>query len=130
MTGDTSQRLTPYLSAHDAAKAIEFYRAAFGAELVGEPYLNDDGSIGHSELRIAGALVMLAGEHPAEGVISPDTAGGTTVQMVLTVDDPDAVVDRAVGAGATLLRPVAEAYGSRSGKIKDPFGHNWFVSAG
>jgi PhnB protein len=123
------QRLTAYLSAKDAAKAIEFYRAVFDAELVGEPYLNDDGTIGHSELRIAGTLVMLAGEHPVEGVISPDTAGGTTVQMVLAVDDPEAVVERAQAAGATLLRPVADAHGGRAGKIKDPFGHNWFVSA-
>jgi PhnB protein len=120
--------LSPYLSTDDPAAAIAFYTEAFGAVLTGEPYVGEDGQIGHAELRIGEAVIMLAGEHPPEDVRSPKTLGGTTVQLVLQVPDADAVVDRATAAGASVLRPVErQFYGSRAGKIRDPFGHNWFV---
>lgn len=76
---------------------------------------------------IGDSVVRVAGEHRPEDVRHPDSLGGTTVQLYMTVDDADAVVARAVGAGARLLRPVADAHGTRMGKVRDPFGHNWFV---
>lgn len=123
----TIDRVEPYLSVADAGAAIEFYRRAFGATLIGDPIVMADGSIGHSELAVGDSVIRVAGEHPPEGVRHPVTLGGTTVQLYLTVDDADAVVARAREAGAEVLRPVADVHGSRTGKVRDPFGHNWFV---
>ncbi len=88
-----------------------------------------DGSVGHAELAIGDSIVRVAGEHPPEDVRNPSSLGATTVQLYLTVTDADAVVAAAAAAGAEILRPVADAYGTRMGKVRDPFGHNWFVSA-
>ncbi|HEX2040970.1 MAG TPA: VOC family protein [Acidimicrobiales bacterium] len=120
--------VTAYLCARDAARAIEFYEAAFGARLRGEPIVMPDGRIGHAELEIGDTVVMLADEYPEEGVLSPLTTGGTSVQLMLHVDDPDAVFERALAQGATAWRPVADTEYGRSGKLRDPFGHNWFVT--
>lgn len=120
--------LSPYLVVKGAAAAIDFYRAAFGAveqfRLTGP-----DGRIGHAELKLAGATVMLADEWPDFGALSPPSVGGSPVKLHLYVEDCDAVVARAVAAGATLVRPVADQfYGDRSGMVADPFGHSWFVA--
>jgi len=121
--------VTPYLCAADALAAIEFYQQVFGAELTMGPLIGPDGRVGHSELRIGGSTVMLASTYPEELVIDPLEAGGTTVQLRLQVPDVDAVFARAVEAGATVLRDVADQpYGDRAGKIRDPFGHNWFIA--
>lgn len=120
--------ITPYLSVSDPEAAIEWYQRVFAAVLEGEPVRMPDGSIGHSELRIGGSLIMMAGEYEAEAVRSPESLGGTCVQLRIEVDDADDVFDRAVAAGATVWRPVAEAYGDRAGKVRDPFGHNWFIA--
>lgn len=126
----TVHRVETYLSVADPRDAIAFYQEAFGATVVGEPLVMPDGSIGHSELTIGDSVIRVAGEHPPEGVYHPDRLGGTTVQLYVTVDDADAVVARAARAGAEVLRPVAAAHGTRTGKVRDPFGHNWFVVAG
>ena len=121
-------KLTPYICCQDAARAIEFYARAFGATekmRLAEP----DGRIGHAEIDVAGAVVMLSDEYPDHGVRSPKAIGGTPVTLHLYVDDVDAFVRRAVAAGATLRRPVADQfYGDRAGQIEDPFGHVWHVA--
>jgi len=120
--------LTPYLIIRNAAAAIEFYQVAFGATermRMGAP----GGAIGHAELLIGGSLVMLADEMPGMGYSSPEAVGGTPVSLMLYVGDVDAVVERAVAAGATLSRPVADQfYGDRSGTVIDPFGHVWTIA--
>jgi len=123
----TIHRVETYLSVADPRAAIEFYQRAFGATVLGEPLVMADGSIGHSELAIGDSVIRVAGEHPPEAVHHPGRLGGTTVQLYVTVDDADAVVARAAEAGGEVLRPVAEAHGTRMGKLRDPFGHNWFV---
>src|SRR5207253_2925010 len=120
--------LSPYLCCKDATRAVESYRKAFGAKetmRLAEP----SGRIGHAELEIAGAPVMLADEYPDFGILSPTSIGGTPVKLHLYVDDVDALVARAVAAGAKVVRAVEDQfYGDRSGQIEDPFGHVWFVA--
>ncbi len=121
--------LTPYLCVHDAARAIEFYTQAFGAiETLRLDAPNH--RIGHAELRIGEARLFLADEFPEIDVLSPRTLGGSPVLLHLTVPDVDAWFDRALSAGATVLRPVADqGHGHRNGKLTDPFGHNWMLSS-
>jgi PhnB protein len=120
-------QVIPYLHVKGAARAIEFYRQAFGATEVlrlAEP----DGRIGHAEIQIEGARIMLADEFPEHGILGPQSLGGTSVGLHLTVADVDAVAREAVAAGATLAKPVQdEFYGERGGKLVDPFGHVWQV---
>ena len=120
--------VTPYLVVDGAAKALEFYGRVFGAtERMRMP--GPGGKIGHAEIRIGNALLMLADEHPESGHRSPQTLGGSPVTLHLYVQDVDAVTKRAVAAGATVVRPVADQfYGDRSGQIEDPFGHRWILS--
>lgn len=121
--------LTPYLIVKGAAAALDFYKQAFGA--VEEMRLTDPaGRIGHAEITIGQSHLMLADEHPEFGALGPATLGGSPVTLHLEVADADAAADRAVAAGATLLRPVADQFhGNRSGMVADPFGHKWFLSA-
>ena len=125
---DGYHAITPYLIIDGAARAIEFYKAAFGAvELLrlGGP----DGKIGHAELRIGDSIIMLADEAPAHNALSPKSVGGTPLSLMLYVEGVDAVVERAVSRGATLERPIADQfYGDRSGGIVDPFGHRWYIA--
>lgn len=120
--------LVPYICCKDAAQAIEFYKAAFGATetmRLAEP----GGRIGHAEVVVAGSTLMLSDEYPDFGVLSPHTIGGTPVKLHLYVDDVDAVAARAVAAGAKLVRPPRdEFYGDRAGTLEDPAGHVWFVA--
>ena len=117
----------PYLHVSDAAKAIDFYVAAFGARekfRLTEP----SGRIGHAELDFGGMTLMLADEFPEYGIKAPRTIGDTSVTIHLHVDDADDVVRRAVGAGAKLeMEPQDHFYGERSGSIRDPFGHRWNI---
>ena len=120
--------LTPYLSIRGAAAAIDFYKRAFGAR---EKLRMDapGGKIGHAELRIGDSVVMLADEYPDMDFLSPQARGGTPVTLHLYVRDSDAVVGKAVEAGAKILRPLKdEFYGDRTGTIQDPFGHIWHVA--
>jgi PhnB protein len=125
---DGYHTITPYLATRDASAAIEYYKSVFGAEeLCRMP--GADGRIGHAELRIGDSVVMLSDEHPEIGARGPRSLGGTPVSLMLYVADVDAVVQRAVAAGAKLTRPVEDRfYGDRNGAIEDPFGHVWFVA--
>jgi PhnB protein len=122
------QSLTPYLIVKGAVDAIEFYKRAFGAEELFR-LIGPDRKVGHAELRFGDSVMMLADEWPDFGALSPASIGGSPVSVHLYVDDVDRVVERAVGAGATVLRPVKdEFYGDRAGMIADPFGHRWQVA--
>ena len=120
------QRLFPYLVVKGAAQAIEFYTRAFQAR---ELYRLEMGpKIGHAELRFADVTIWLADEFPDAGFLGPN--GGSPVSIVIYVPDVDAVVERAVAAGATLERPIRdEFYGDRTGVLRDPFGHRWLFHA-
>jgi len=125
---DGYHTVTPYLMCKGAAKALDFYKKAFGAEEIMR-FDMGGGAIGHAEIRIGNSMVMLADEHPDMGFKSPLTYGGTPVSLVLYVDDVDALAKRAVGAGAKEIRPVQDQfYGDRSGTFSDPFGHVWTIS--
>ncbi len=118
--------LTPMLAFHDCAGAIEFYKNAFGAEEVGERY-PWEGKIGHAEMRISGALIMMADEFPAHNA-SPKNLGGAAVILHLTVDDVDAWLARAVDAGAEVVKePSDQPYG-RTCRIRDPYGYVWLLN--
>lgn len=125
---DGYHTLTPHLVVKDGAAALDFYARAFGAVEV-ERIQNDKGKVGHAEITIGNSRLMLADEHPEIGALSPSTVGGTPVSFHLYVEDVDAMVARAVAAGATLIRPVADQfYGDRIGGVADPFGHRWFIA--
>lgn len=119
---------TPYLIIKDAARALEFYKQAFGAvELLrlGDP----NGRVEHAEIRIGDAPIMLADEFLDIGAQSPETLGGSPVCIHLYVEDVDAVAERALAAGARVVRPVKDQfYGDRSGTFADPFGHIWTIA--
>jgi PhnB protein len=118
----------PYLTIRGADKAVEFYRAAFGATLVLRMNM-PSGSVMHAEMRVGSALFMLSEENADWGTKSPPALGGTPVNMMIYVPDVDAFVARAVAAGATLTMPVADQfYGDRSGSLVDPFGHKWMFA--
>lgn len=126
--GSASATVVPYLCVKDSAAAIEFYKQAFGATEIMR-LNNPAGQIGHAEISIGGALVMLADEIPAYGNVSPTTLGGCPAKLAMQVPDVDAFVARAVAAGAKLVMPVADQfYGERSGRVEDPFGYSWLVS--
>ncbi len=125
----TIRGVTPYLIVRDAARAIQFYEEAFGAR---ELYRLSwpGGKVGHAELALGEAIIMLADEHPDFGALSPAAIGGSPVKLHLPVDNADAAMQRAVAAGATVLRAVKdEFYGERVGLVLDPFGHSWFLAA-
>jgi uncharacterized glyoxalase superfamily protein PhnB len=121
------QQVFPYLRLRGAEKAIEFYTKAFGARetmRLAEP----GGRIGHAEIKIGPATIMLADEFPEMGIQGPLALRGTSVSLHLHVDDVDALMDRAVQAGATVIRPAKnEFYGERTGALRDPFGHEWLL---
>lgn len=119
--------LAPYLCCRDAARAISFYKRVFGAE---EKFRLDDGKrIGHAELCIGGAVLMLADEFPEMDVLGPRSLGGSPVTIHLYVEDVDAVFAAALAAGAETVREVeTQFYGDRGGKLRDPFGHVWWIA--
>jgi PhnB protein len=117
----------PYLRVRGAERALDFYKRAFGAEelfRLTEP----SGRIGHAEIRIGKTVLMLSDEYPEASIVGPEALGGTTFSIHLHVDDADAWIARAVGAGATVVRAASDAfYGERSGTVRDPFGHEWLL---
>jgi PhnB protein len=122
--------ITPYLVIKGAAQAIEYYTNVFGAT---EVFRMDgpDGKVGHAELKIGDSRIMLADENPSmgQGHSSASTIGTSPVSLYLYIPDVDSVVERAVAAGAKILKPVQDQfYGDRSGFIQDPFGHLWGVA--
>ena len=120
--------VTSYLIVRHAARAIDFYKQAFGAtELMRFP--GPDGKIGHAEIKIGEGVVMLADESPERGHKSPQALGGTPVSLMFYVPDVDARFAKAVAAGATIMNPLKDQfYGDRSGTITDPFGHVWTIA--
>jgi PhnB protein len=119
---------TPYLIIKGAARALDFYKKAFGAvELMRMDGPN--GKIGHAEIKIGDSPIMLADEFPDMGFRSPQSLGGTPVSLCLYVEDVDTRFTQAVAAGATVMRPVKDQfYGDRSGTLTDPFGHVWTIA--
>jgi PhnB protein len=121
-------RVTPYLHVSGANAAIDFYKSVLGAEermRMPAP----EGRIGHAELEIGDAIIMLADEFPAMGVGGPKSIGGTPVTLHVYVDDVDATFEAALAAGATSVRDVEnQFYGDRTGQFEDPFGHRWSVA--
>jgi PhnB protein len=117
--------IAPMLSVRRGSKAIEFYKAAFGA---GELFRIDaeDGTV-VAHLSVEEAEFWVADESPEHQNFSPESLGGGTVRMVMIVENPDASFDRAVAAGATVVWPVSNQYGWRLGRIVDPFGHHWEI---
>ena len=116
--------LAPWLSVRDGARAVEFYKSAFSAT---EVYRLEtpDGVV--SRLSVDGAEFWLSDESPDVGNHSPESLGGATTRMILTVADPDAVCGQALAAGASEVYPVSEGHGWRLGRIVDPFGHHWEI---
>jgi uncharacterized glyoxalase superfamily protein PhnB len=117
----------PYLRVHDAGQAIEFYARAFGAKeqfRLTEP----SGRIGHAEIKIGPAIIMLSDEYPEGDIRGPRSLGGTTFSIHLHVENVDEAFARAVSAGAAVIRPLKDQfYGERSGTVRDPFGHEWLL---
>jgi uncharacterized glyoxalase superfamily protein PhnB len=117
----------PYLRVHSAAEAIEFYARAFGATEIFR-LTEPSGRIGHAEVKIGPATLMLSDEYPEHGIKGPRALGGTSFSIHLHVDDVDGMFERAVGAGASVVRPLKDQfYGERSGTVRDPFGHEWLL---
>ena len=121
----TKTSIAPMLSVRRGAEAIDFYKAAFNAVQL---YRVDDpaGAV-VAQLAVAGADFWVADESPEHSNFSPESLGGGTVRIVMTVEDPDASFAQAVAAGATVVWPVADQYGWRLGRICDPYGHHWEI---
>src|SRR5215471_12240568 len=117
--------IAPMLSVRRGASALEFYKQAFGAEELFRVD-NDKGEI-VARLSVRGAEFWVADESPPHANFSPETLGGGTVRMVVIVDDPESLFQRAVSAGAKVVSPVARQHGWRVGRIADPFGHHWEI---
>jgi PhnB protein len=128
---DSYRRVTPCLTVHGAAKALEFYAAVFGAtERMRFP--GPDGTIRHAEVQIGDSVVMIEDEDPQRRTKAPPSGGlpGFPAFLFIYVQDVDTVVARAVELGATLYRPAQDQfYGDRDGYIIDPFGHGWAIAS-
>jgi PhnB protein len=125
---DGYHTLTPFLTVRDAARAIEFYKQAFGAVERGV-MKGPDGKVMHAELMIGDSIIMLSDEFPEYGAVSPLSIGGSGLGLHIYVDGVDAAFDRAVKAGAQVEMPVMDQFwGDRYGKLKDPFGHKWSIA--
>ena len=125
---DGYHTLTPFLTVRDAARAIEFYKQAFGAKERGV-MKGPDGKIMHAELMIGDSIIMLSDEFPEFGALSPLSTGGAGMGLHIYIDGVDAAFDRAVKAGAEVEMPVMDQFwGDRYGKLKDPFGHKWSIA--
>ena len=119
--------ITPYMTVRDAARAIEFYKQAFGAKEKGV-MKGPEGKVMHAELVIGDSTIMLADEFPEFGSLSPQSIGGSGTGLHIYIEDVDSAFDRAVQAGATVEMPVADMFwGDRYGKLRDPFGHKWSI---
>ena len=128
MTETSCTGVRPHFTVRDGRAALDFYAAAFGAELMYSLTDPSDGRLGHAEIRIGDSVLMLNDEYPDFGALAPDTIGGSPVSFYVEVADADAAIARALASGATLLRPAADqSYGDRSGMVLDPFGYRWSI---
>ena len=116
--------IAPMLSVRNGVQALEFYKAAFGAE---ELFKIENGGSVVATLSVNGAEFWVADESPEHLNFSPETVGGGTVRMVMVVRDPDAAFERAVKAGAKVVVPMKNDYGWRLGRVVDPYGHHWEI---
>ena len=117
--------IAPFLSVRRGAAAVAFYKAAFGAEELFK-IESPTGDV-VAQLAVEGAAFWLSDESPEHGNFSPETLNGGTTRMVLTIEDPDAMFDRAVAAGARVVTPMQDDYGWHLGRVVDPFGHHWEI---
>lgn len=125
---DGFHSLTPHLVCKDAARAIDFYVRALGAEEIFR-LTAPDGLLIHASLRVGDSMLLLADECPPMGALSPRKLGGTPVTIHVSVPDADASFARAVNAGAIPKMPVTEMFwGARYGVVQDPFGHSWSIA--
>lgn len=121
--------VTPYLLIGGAGDAIAFYVRVFGAVEIMR-LTSPDGKVAHAEIRIGNSPIMIADEHPDMDFLGPQSRGGTTVSLLLYVEDVDSVFARAIEEGASELRPLCDQfYGDRSGTITDPWGHVWSIAS-
>ena len=125
---DGYHSVTPYLVIRDAARALDFYKQAFGAAEVMR-LADPTGKVGHAEIRIGDSVIMMADEFPDRGVRGVESYGGSPISIMLYVADVDAVFARAIAAGAKVKEPIDNKfYGDRSGTLVDPFGHTWTIA--
>ena len=125
---DGYHSITPYLMMDGAARAIAFYREAFGATELFR-MADDKGRVGHAEIRIGDSVVMLADTQPGASCSSPRSLGGSSVGLMIYLENVDTVFARALKAGGKSIRPLTnQFYGDRSGTLEDPFGHVWTVA--
>ncbi len=115
----------PFLSVRNGAKAVAFYKAAFGATELFRIGSDDESVV--AQLAVGDGQFWVSDESPEHKNFSPETLGGGTVRMVMVFDDPDAAFDQAVSAGATVVTPMANDYGWRLGRVADPYGHHWEI---
>ncbi len=125
MSDTRKTTIAPMLSVRNGARAVEFYKAAFAATELFRIDAEDGAVV--AQLSVDGAEFWLADESPEHFNFSPESLGGGTVRMVMTVKDPDTAFDRAVAAGGEEVWPVANRYGWRLGRMVDPFGHHWEI---
>ena len=116
--------ISPWLNVRNGSRAVDFYKSAFGAT---ELFRIGDETSTVAQLSIDGAEFWLSDESPAHANFSPESVNGSTVRIVLVVDDPDTVFARAISAGAHQVFPVSEEHGWRVGRVSDPFGHQWEI---
>ena len=121
------QRTTiePILSVQNGKQAVEFYMQAFGAETIYR--LEDESGAVVARLRVGKAIFWVADESPEHANFSPESLGGGSVRMLLIVEEPDSVFERAVAAGADVVWPIGSEHGWRVGRIVDPYGHYWEI---
>jgi PhnB protein len=124
-TMDPKTSIAPMLSVRNGARAVEFYKAAFGARELFR--IDGEGGAVVARLAVEEAEFWVADESPEHKNFSPESLGGGTVRMVMVVKDPDAAFERAVTAGATVVWPVSNQYGWRLGRVVDPYGHHWEI---
>jgi len=122
---DGFHTITPALIVSDGAKALDFYKKAFGAQ-ENERFMTPDGkSVMHAQIKVGNSMVMLGSERPPT-CLSPKSRGGTSVSLYLYVENADAAFDRAVKAGCKVKMPISDQFwGDRFGSVEDPFGHEW-----
>ncbi len=121
--------LTPHLVVRNAEQALEFYKNAFGAEVLHVAHM-PDGKVMHASLRIGDSMLMLNDELPDYGTLSPLSTGGSAVTIHIYTENVDAAFNRALSAGAQVKMPLADQFwGDRYGVVADPFGHKWSLGA-
>jgi PhnB protein len=120
-----SNSIVPWLTVRRSVEAVEFYKKAFGAVEVYRFDASETSVV--ARLSIGGAEFWIGDESPEHQNFSPEALGGSTLRIIFTVADPDAVFNAAIAAGAREVYPVSEAHGWRVGRVVDPYGHHWEI---